>query len=553
MGQLNMRRLLFEGQQDGKRFFLVMTLVSGVANAALVGVINNAAETLRQGGDVSLQLMTVYALVLALFLLTNRATLLYANRLVQSRIEAFRRRLVKKISRADLRVIEQLGEGEVHVTVSQETDHLSQSIPLIIGAAQSGFLLLFLLLYIATLSLVSFVLVSGFTAAALYFFVARQKALATALVDVHHREADMLDTLGHFTKGFQEIRLNAAKNDALFDHFGAVAKRLEATLLGLGNRWVALIQFSNAFIFLLVGAVVFVLPIFFAGYTDTIYKITGATVFALGPFAAITAVVRLIGRAEAGLSHLYGLEAHLEQNARPARPANATGQSDAAFTGFSEISLDQATFDYVNDAGEVMFAAGPLDLTLHKGEILFLTGGNGSGKSTALKLLSGLYRVTGGALRCDGTAVKDTDLLAFSALFSAIFTDFHLFDRLYGFDDIPPQRVTDLIKRMKLQDKVGFENGSFTTRDLSTGQRKRLALIVALLEDSPIFVFDEWAADQDANFRYLFYTEILPDLKSRGKTIIAVTHDDQYWHCCDRRVTLDLGMVLPNGAQNGAV
>ncbi len=104
-----------------------------------------------------------------------------------------------------------------------------------------------------------------------------------------------------------------------------------------------------------------------------------------------------------------------------------------------------------------------------------------------------------------------------------------------------------LIERMQLGGKVGFENDRFTTRDLSTGQRKRLAMIVGMLEDREVYIFDEWAADQDAHFREKFYSEILPDFKARGKTVLAVTHDDHYWHLCDRRIVLDLGMILPDG------
>ncbi|TYB89463.1 cyclic peptide export ABC transporter [Oceaniovalibus sp. ACAM 378] len=542
MSHNNILRLLNEGEPADRRFVIAMTGVAGLANAGLVGLINHAAERLWSGVDIGPRLIVVYALVLTLFLLTNRASLLFANRFVQRRIEATRRRLVRKVARADLRTLERLGEADIHVTVSQETDQLAQTLPLLIGAAQSGFLLLFLLLYIATLSLISFVLVAGFTLFAMYFFINRQNALAASMVDVHHREADMLATLSHFTLGFQEIRLNADKNDALFAHFEIRARQLQDTVMGLGARWVALLQFSNAFIFLLVGMVVFVLPIFFSGYTDTIYKIVGATVFALGPFAAMMSVVRLIGRAEAGLGHLYALERRLVD---PAPRAAPTADSPVAFGGFTTIALDGVVFHYVDETGAVPFTAGPLDLSLNRGEILFLTGGNGTGKSTALKLLCGLYRPDAGRILCDDKPVTPDQIDAYRGLFSVIFTDFHLFDRLYGLEDVDPTEVSRLIARMELTDKVEYRDGRFTTRDLSTGQRKRLALIVALLEDREIYVLDEWAADQDAHFRHLFYTELLPGLKARGKTVLAVTHDDRYWDCCDRRLELDLGMVLP--------
>ena len=196
----------------------------------------------------------------------------------------------------------------------------------------------------------------------------------------------------------------------------------------------------------------------------------------------------------------------------------------------------------MDSAGLTTFTAGPLDFTLRRGETVFMTGGNGSGKSTALKLLCGLYRPDGGRILCDGTPIDTDNRQQYREIFSGVFTDFHLFDRLYGID-ADPGDVARLIARMELSDKVGFEKGRFSTSDLSTGQRKRLAMIVALLEDREVYLFDEWAADQDAHFREVFYGEMLADFKARGKTVVAVTHDDHYWDRCDRRVALDLGMI----------
>ncbi|WP_346900177.1 cyclic peptide export ABC transporter [uncultured Roseibium sp.] len=542
---MNILRLLKGGPPASRRFIFTITSLSGLGNAGLVGLINQAAEQTLIGQKVGLQLIVVYLLTLTFFLLSNRTSLHQANRFVQSRLEATRRRIVNKIRKADLRALERLGHGDIYVTVAQETDHLSQSLPLMIGAAQSAFLLVFLLLYIATISLISFVVVGGFFALGLYFFLARQKALTASIAQVHYREAEMLDTLSHFTLGFQEIRLNADKNEALFSHFADVSDRLREVVVGLGGRWVALLQFSNAFFYMLIGVVVFVLPLFFEGYTDTIYKITAASVFSLGPMAAITSVVRLVGRAESGLGHVYALEKRLDEHAPP--PVGPSPRERSPFRSFSAIELSGTAFRYVDGEGNNTFSAGPLNLSLRRGEIVFMTGGNGSGKSTALKLLCGLYTPDEGRILCDGVEIGDENRQEYREIFSSIFTDFYLFDRLYGIVDAEPEDVERLIARMELSDKVGFVNGRFTTSDLSTGQRKRLAMIVAMLEDREVYLFDEWAADQDSHFRDVFYREILPDFKARGKTVLAVTHDDHYWDCCDRRVTLDLGMILPYG------
>ena len=542
---MNILRLLRDGPPASRRLIFVLASLSGLGNAGLVGLVNEAAEQSLLGMEVDVHLLVVYALTLTFFLFSNRSALHQANRFVQSRLEATRRRVVGKIRKADLRTLERLGQGDIYVTVAQETDHLAQTLPLLIGAAQSALLVLFLFFYIATLSLTSFVVMAIFTTLGVRFFLSRQKALTAALVDVHHREAEMLDSLVHFTMGFQEIRLNADRNDALFAHFSEVTGRLKDVVIRLGGRWVMLLQFSNSFIFMLVGVVVFILPAFFEGYTDTIYKITAASVFSLGPIAAIISVVRLVGRAEAGLGHVYALEKRLDEGAP--RRIEPDPRDRSPFRDFSAIELADVWFKYLDGEGNITFTAGPLNLNIRRGETLFLTGGNGSGKSTALKLLCGLYKPGSGRVLCDGVEIGEANRQEYREIFSCIFADFHLFDRLFGLEDVEQDEVERLISRMELSDKVRFEKGRFTTRELSTGQRKRLAMIVSLLEDREVYIFDEWAADQDAHFREVFYTELLPDLKARGKTVVAVTHDDRYWHCCDRRLSLDLGELLRDG------
>ena len=177
------------------------------------------------------------------------------------------------------------------------------------------------------------------------------------------------------------------------------------------------------------------------------------------------------------------------------------------------------------------------------GTITFLAGGNGSGKSTLLKLVTGLYPLSAGRLLLDGT---EADGGTVRELFSGVFTDFHLFDRLYGADQIDPARMEGLLHGLGLAGKTRLFDGAFTTTDLSTGQRKRLALLIAILEDRPVYVFDEWAADQDPAFRRLFYKTLLPGLKLAGKAIIAATHDDRYFDLCDRLIIMEGGrMVTP--------
>jgi putative ATP-binding cassette transporter len=348
--------------------------------------------------------------------------------------------------------------------------------------------------------------------------------------------------LQHYTDGFQEIRLNADKNDALHKRFKRVLNDLERVVVGIGGKWAVLLLFSNAFLYALVGVVVFVLPIFFQGYTDTIYKIVAASIFLVGPVAAVTSAAPLFAKANIGLGHVFELEQRLN---RDDVPVTVPGDETNPFLSFKTITLEGIQFSYRDVGHNAIFTTGPWTLDIHRGERLFVLGGNGSGKSTALKLIANLYESDGGQILVDGVSITDVSRPNYRALFSCIFTDFHLFDRLYGLEGVSPSRVNDLIRWMELEDKVEFTNGQFSTLELSTGQRKRLAMIVSLLEDREIYLFDEWAADQDAHFREIFYTEILAQLKEQGKTVLVVTHDDRYWHLSDRTLNLEIGAMGP--------
>lgn len=536
---MNIIRLLNTGAPANFRHVLVVTCLAGLSNATLLGMVNQAAEQAALAQPIGTTTQLLYVCLFAFFFVANRASLRESNRLIQHRLEALRLRVVGKIRRVDLRTLEGLSHGELFATIAQEINHLSQSLPLLVNAAQSTILLAFCLLYIATLSFISFLVISAFTAMGLTLFWLRRRSLNFALAQVHSQEAEMLETLSHFTQGFQEIRLHADKNDALFRRFTDVVSDLQVKVVGVGGKWVALLQFSNAFLYTLVGVVIFILPLFFEGYTDVIYKITAAAIFCVGPVTAITAVAPLYAKADLGLGHVARLEQQLDKG----RAGTAAAVTQSRFNGFDTIVCRSMVFSYGGDSGEASFTSGPLDLTLKRGETVFVVGGNGSGKSTAMKLICGLYTPDSGTIEVDGTIIGDAERQDYRELFSAIFADFHLFERLFGLGDVDPAKINALISRMELDGKVTFTEGGFSTTSLSTGQRKRLAMIVSLLEDRDIYLFDEWAADQDAHFRDIFYTELLPELKRRGKTVLAVTHDDRYWSCCDRRLSMDLGVL----------
>jgi putative pyoverdin transport system ATP-binding/permease protein len=202
---------------------------------------------------------------------------------------------------------------------------------------------------------------------------------------------------------------------------------------------------------------------------------------------------------------------------------------------------------YHTDNEDSNFVLGPIDLTLYPQELVFIVGGNGSGKSSLLKIITGLYAPESGEIRLDGKLITDQNREWYRQHFSVVFADFYLFDELLGLENTKTnldKQAQEYLKLLKLQHKVNIENGKLSTTLLSQGQRKRLALLTAFLEDRPIYLFDEWAADQDPTFKEVFYKELLPSLRDKGKTVIAITHDDHYFSGADRIIKLDYGKIM---------
>jgi putative ATP-binding cassette transporter len=214
-------------------------------------------------------------------------------------------------------------------------------------------------------------------------------------------------------------------------------------------------------------------------------------------------------------------------------------------TGVQCINVKDLEYVYSTMESGLGFQLGPIDLTINRGEVTFLFGGNGSGKTTLAKLLSLHYFADKGHIYFDNETVNANNRNGCRQNISAIYSDFYLFPKLYGLSDAELDiRAAENLKKLGLEGKVSIKNGIFSTTNLSDGQKKRLALLVSFLEDRSIYIFDEWAADQDPEFKEIFYYNILPELKEKNKIVIVVTHDDRYFHLADKLVKLESGKVL---------
>jgi putative ATP-binding cassette transporter len=253
----------------------------------------------------------------------------------------------------------------------------------------------------------------------------------------------------------------------------------------------------------------------------------------------LTNMLPNFGRADIALQKIENLGLSMGQHASEQEMVYALTRP------WRRLELRKAIFTYRQEARDGDFTLGPIDFVLRPGEILFVVGGNGSGKSTLAKLAVGLYSPDGGEIRLDEQPINDENREWYRQHFSVIFSDFYLFEDLLGLESPSlDQRARDYLCLLQLEHKVQVQNGGLSTTSLSQGQRRRLALLTAYLEDRPIYVFDEWAADQDPQYKEVFYTQLLPELKARGKGVIVITHDDRYFHLADRIFKLEYGKSM---------
>lgn len=379
-----------------------------------------------------------------------------------------------------------------------------------------------------------FFMVSAFIAGGIgIFYILNQVQIKMAIDKLREEETAFLDAMTHLIDGFKELRLNDFKSNSFFH---TCIKPLYSRLKSLRLESARYLLINQEIVYgtwaLLLGMLPLVFP--FVNVSDSSLHICISILFFF-PIGILLDAIPSVLQTLVSVQRLWEMKQELEVTELDY--ANIISKEDRA--PFSELRYQDIIFHYQTDENH-SFSVGPINLSIHAGEILFITGGNGSGKSTLLKMITGLYASETGNIILNGKAVE---IRQHRYLFSIIFSDFYLFDRLYGLPDVDENWVNELIKLMKLDKKVTFADGRFNTTDLSSGKKKRLALVAAILEDRPVYVFDEWAAEQDPHFRRYFYETLVPSFKSQGKTVIAITHHDQYFHLADRIIKMDYGRV----------
>ena len=483
--------------------------------------------------------------IIAYYILSSYSEYLFLC-LSQQELCRLRLRFCRRVLSLPLKRIEQIGGPDLLASLTNDVERIATSLRQLPTLFLNGSMILGAGVYVAWLSWPLFLITLILMSFGVFLYripLRRLSLLQRYWVRLREGWDHLFRHFHALTHGTKELLIHRARRETFFDHC------LQKTCFQLRDDAIRGKTIQNLFFrvgdtlyFIVLGLILFV----FAPWMNIDHPVlTGyimAGLFILSPLGSIINFGPNFGEAVIAVEKLNALGVSLGEEAdRPEAPETAWGGKAGAK---ALIRLEGVAYRYRRESDDEEFQLGPITLELHEGETTFIAGGNGSGKTTLLKLLCGLYAPDSGKIFWQGQEVTDDHRETYRQFFSVLFSDFYLFDTLFGLESLRGDgKSREYLARLHLDRKVTIENGKLSTLNLSQGQRKRLALFTAYLEERPVYLFDEWAADQDPVFKSVFYREILAEMKEKGKTLLVITHDDGWYDRADRVVKLRDGQV----------
>ncbi len=539
--------LLRTSENRGRSRAMLLTiigtgLIGGLASTGLLALINSTLSVARSAP----RSLGWSFLGLCLLLPASRfiSQCLLAC-LAQTNTYDLRMRLSRAILAAPLRDLEKMGSARILATMTDDVQTLSGALSNVPVFFLHSTVVVSCLLYMGWLSWPLLLIILG---AVILGIPSYQMPLAGALG--HFRQSrqkwdELFEYFRGLTQGTKELKIHSARRRAfLTQQLEPAAAYMRhhnivgSTIHALANTW------GQIMFFILIGMVLYVVPNFSSIDQSVLTGFTLTILYMLAPFDMVLNQFPLMARAAVAVEKVEGLGLKLV----PAASERDSPEPSSGTASWRSLELLGVTHTFYRQDAEDNFTLGPLDLAFRPGELVFIIGGNGSGKTTLAKLLIGLYLPETGEIKLEGVPIGAHNADEYRQHFSVVFSDFYLFNVLLGLNDpYLDENALKYLTRLHLDRVVKVGNGVLSTTNLSQGQRKRLALLTAYLEDRSIFVFDEWAADQDPQFKEIFYLQLLPELKRRGKTVFVISHDDSYYSVADRIIKLDYGKVNYEG------
>lgn len=526
---------------------MALTVVSGSSGIMLLAL----ANIVLQGRPVSKAVIICSFIAFCLLLpLCRFAAEMLISRMAQQAVFDLQMRLPRKIAGAPLRFLEDHGVPRLLVVLTQDMQAFGFALLTVPTTCLNLTIFLGGLVYLGWLSRMVLVTALAFIVfcVMIYRFPASKAANSLRLA----RQAS--DGLYHHFRsllgGAKELKLHQQRRRAFLSQvLQSSASSIRAHNVSGLTSSTAASAWAQISGFVLIGALLLAVPLINLNPQERV----GYTMVLVFMMATLQGVLskdthRDFRRAEIALQKIEDLERDLTA----LRPESESATPNDLQYEFKRLDLIDVTHAYQREGESQDFIVGPVNLSLVSGEIVFLVGGNGSGKTTLAKLLLGLYVPASGEVCLNGQIVTDLNREHYRQQFSAVFADFHLFDRLLGLESSQlDEDAKTYLAQLELDQEVEIKDGVLSTTSLSQGQRKRLALLTAYMEDRAVYIFDEWAADQDPSFKKVFYRSFLPELKAKGKAIVVISHDERYYDVADRIIRLDCGSIVeqPSVAQ----
>jgi putative pyoverdin transport system ATP-binding/permease protein len=537
--------LSYSSRVQNARSIIILSVVtgaiSGVGSATLIAVINAVVG----GTPIHFPLGWTFLVLCFLIPAAGYCSEVLLVRLTAGAAHDLRIQLSQRILSAPYSLLEEIGAHRLLAIITEDTRTLTEVVSILPLSITQLAILTGCLVYLGWLSwLLLLVMLAYMLVGTITYQLPLQRAMR--YFKLAREEWDhTFKAIRGITEGAKELKLNRDRREAFF------SRQLEPPIAGirsneiLGNALAAVSRKGGQILFFVfIGIVLFVTPRFLKvdHQISTGYVLT--VLFMIAPFSIILGTLPSFGRAHIAAEKIRSLGLSLSHQPSEALSSGGTPAFPASSTDWRRLDLVDVMHVYRHEGAADEFCLGPLNLTFYPGQLVFLIGGNGSGKTTLAKLLIGLYEPSKGEICLDDKPITRENRDEYRQHFSVVFYDFYLFDKLLGIKHADlDARSTNYLVQLQLDHKVTVAGGELSTLELSQGQRKRLALLTAYLEDRPIYIFDEWASDQDPLFKEVFYHQILPELKARGKTVIVVTHDDRYYHVADRIIKVDQGQV----------
>ena len=469
--------------------------------------------------------------------------------LTQTAIYQLRLDLSHKVLTTPQKNLQQLGKPGLLVMLTKDIDSFTEAFVWMPIGFGNFIITLACFAYLAWLSLPAFLMLLFFLTLGIVIFFAVEHHPRNQLKRVREKMDTLYEHFRNLVEGSKELQLNAQHGKLFVEKVIAPEAQEFKTAFTRGmTGYNMAVNVGAILFFVMIGLLLFVAPRVLPQSDEAIITTIFTLLYLVRPISELVFSIPIVHQADIALKRLQQLDRDLTQTTDRSMTRSPSPEDTRVLAQPKEawtLKLTGIRHHYPSSSDDSQFVLGPLDLSLQQGEILYIVGGNGSGKTTLAMLILGLYRPDEGRITLNGHLVTEENIDSYRQNFSAVFADFHLFEHLLEPDSADQttlsSRAQHYIDVLGMTHKVKVVDGRFSTLGLSTGQRKRLALVSAYLEDRPIYLFDEWAADQDPSFKRVFYTELLPELKSRGKTVIVITHDDAYFGYADRIIKLEDG------------